>query len=46
MGGKPKGVSAQDAADAYKRGQAAARAEADRRRATPAPAPADPDAAR
>ncbi|MFE4535664.1 hypothetical protein ACFRKB_11350 [Streptomyces scopuliridis] len=39
--GKPKGVSDKDAADAYKRGQDAARAEAERRRAA---AKADADA--
>lgn len=44
MGEKPKGINAKDAADAYKRGQAAARAEANRRKGTPPPAPAGPDA--
>ncbi|MFJ9029791.1 hypothetical protein ACIRQP_14905 [Streptomyces sp. NPDC102274] len=44
--GKPKSINAKDAADAYKKGQAAARAEADRRKGTPAPAPAGNDDAR
>ncbi|WP_326811654.1 hypothetical protein [Streptomyces scopuliridis] len=39
--GKPKGINAKDAADAYKKGQNAARAEAARRRAA---AEADADA--